>query len=290
MDKYTTAILIGTVFGILSRLNMLRTDYRQYPTHLHGKIIHISLGVIASGLGAVLVPALLEENYTAITFLALAAQQFRDVRNMERETLSELDNMELVPRGKSYIEGIAMVFEGRNYLVIFTAFISSFMTIWFQWYGGVAIGIVMIITNHSIMRGKSLSSIADIRPASLRFDQYNLFVEDIHIMNIGLQENKEEILKRGIGVIITPKNINARITIANHGQRQAILHDLSSILGVYRDSGTPALVPLSKLHLDDGRLAVFHIPIESSAYHGAEVVKRVTILESAIRMATEAKR
>lgn len=67
-------------FGILSRLNMLRTDYRQYPTYPHGKIIHVSLGVIAAGLGAVAVPALLEKNYTAVTFLSLAAQQFRDVR------------------------------------------------------------------------------------------------------------------------------------------------------------------------------------------------------------------
>ncbi len=70
---------------------MLRTDYRQYPTYLHGKIIHIALGFIASGLGAIAIPALMEENFTAITFLTVAASQFRDVRNMERTTLTELD-------------------------------------------------------------------------------------------------------------------------------------------------------------------------------------------------------
>ncbi len=72
---------MGVLFGVAARFTMLRTDYRQYPTYPHGKIIHLSLGVIAAGvLGAVAVPSLLEKNYTAITFLAMAAQQFRDVR------------------------------------------------------------------------------------------------------------------------------------------------------------------------------------------------------------------
>ncbi|MCG5015123.1 YIEGIA domain-containing protein, partial [Collinsella aerofaciens] len=68
------------------------------------------------------------------TFLALAASQFRDVRNMERNTLNELDQYELVPRGKTYIEGIAIVFEGRNYLVIFVSFLSTlFYLVWNVW-------------------------------------------------------------------------------------------------------------------------------------------------------------
>ncbi|EGL17186.1 hypothetical protein HMPREF9413_5466 [Paenibacillus sp. HGF7] len=117
-QKETVAVFVGLFFGIASRLYLLRTDYRQYPTYPHGKIIHVSLGVIAAGLGAVAVPALLDKNYTAVTFLTVAAQQFRDVRNMERQSLMQVDQMELVPRGVSYIEGIAMVFEGRNYLVI----------------------------------------------------------------------------------------------------------------------------------------------------------------------------
>src|SRR5262245_33410102 len=103
-------ILLGVLFGITSRMIMLRTDYRQYPTYPHGRSSHISLGVIAAALGAVAVPALDKKDFTAITFLSLAAQQFRDVRKMERETLSKIDSMELVPRGSTYIEGIAMVF------------------------------------------------------------------------------------------------------------------------------------------------------------------------------------
>ena len=122
---------------------MLRTDYRQYPTYPHGRIIHISLGVIAAALGAVAVPAMYKKDFTAITFLTLAAQQFRDVRKMERDTLSQIDSMELVSRGTTYIEGIAMVFEGRNYLVILTALLTTLASLAL----GLPFGIVMGAAN-----------------------------------------------------------------------------------------------------------------------------------------------
>ncbi len=163
--RYTIGIVVGVIFGILARLNMLRTDYRQYPTYPHGKIIHISLGVIAAGLGAVAVPALLDKNYTAVTFLSLAAQQFRDVRNMERQSLSKVDELELVPRGAAYIEGIAMVFEGRNYLVIFSAFLASLFSILFAWYWGIVAGIMSIWIANYFKSGNKLAKIADIEPA-----------------------------------------------------------------------------------------------------------------------------
>lgn len=79
-------------------------------------------------------PALLQEEFTAITFLTLAATQFRDVRNMERNTLTQMDSYELVSRGSTYIEGIAIAFESRNYIVIFTALLTTsayaFLSIW----------------------------------------------------------------------------------------------------------------------------------------------------------------
>src|SRR4051812_48635812 len=110
MPDTSLIILIGTICGMACRLFMMRTDYRQYPTYPHGRIVHLGLGVIASGLGSVLVATLLQKNYTAVTFLTLAASQFRDVRNMERQMLTNIDSMELVPRGVTYIEGIAMAF------------------------------------------------------------------------------------------------------------------------------------------------------------------------------------
>ncbi|QKG84311.1 hypothetical protein GXN76_07370 [Kroppenstedtia pulmonis] len=287
LTPYTTAIVIGVAFGFFTRLRMLRTDYRQYPTYLHGQIIHLSLGLIAAALGAVAVPALLEKDYTAITFLSLAAQQFRDVRKMERETLSKLDSMELVQRGSSYIEGIAMVFEGRNYLVILASFITSIAVVIGAWYIGILIGMIAVILAGFLRSGKYLQQISDIQPGKLHMDGPNLYVEDIYLMNVGLETNRKVILEHGVGLIVTPRDSNSRITLSNVGQRQAILFDASTILGVYRDTGEPALVPISKRDLKDGRLGILLLPQEKDIEKAVQVVGRVPVLENAVRMPTD---
>jgi uncharacterized protein len=287
--RYTVGILIGVVFGILARFNMLRTDYRQYPTYPHGRVIHISLGVIAAGLGAVAVPSLLDKNYTAVTFLALAAQQFRDVRNMERQSLTKIDSQELVQRGATYIEGIAMAFEGRNYLVIFSSFMGAFFSIMFAWYWGIAAGILSIFVSNYLKTGKTLADIAEIENASVRLDGPDLYVGEIYIMNVGLEESRRSIQDHAIGLLVKPKNKNCRVTIANLGQRQAMLHDISTILGVYRDEGEPSLVPMAKLNINNGTLAVFLLPQEQDPIKAKRVLERVPVLESAVRMPSEVK-
>jgi hypothetical protein len=289
MSEYTYPILFGVAIGTLTRLNMLRTDYRQYPTYLHGKIIHIALGFIAAGLGTVAVPSIMEEDFTAITFLTLAASQFREVRNMERNTLAQLDDFELVSRGNTYIEGIAVAFEGRNYLVIFTSFISTFSYIVWNIWAGILAGLIGLFLSKKLMSGGKLKDIVDIEYVEPRFEGAGLYVDNIYIMNIGIPERQKEVLKYGMGFILKPKNFDARSTIANLGQRQAILHDVSIAMGVYRDSGTPALVPLAKRDLDDGRIGVFVLPQVRDYEKAIEVIGQVPTLENAIRMPTESK-
>ncbi|PLR82638.1 hypothetical protein CVD25_05280 [Bacillus canaveralius] len=289
MNEYTLPIIFGVAAGTLSRIYMLRTDYRQYPTYLHGKIIHIALGFIAAGLGAVAIPSIMEEEFTAVTFLTLAASQFREVRNMERNTLSELDGYELVPRGKTYIEGIAVAFESRNYLVIFTSLISTFAYIVFNIWAALLTAAVGLIICRKLMAGGKLKDIVDINYTQLRFEGAGLYIDNIYIMNIGLPERQKEILRYGMGFILKPKNFNARSTIANLGQRQAVLHDVSTALGVYRDSGTPALVPLAKRDLDDGRVGVFVLPQEKNIEKAIRIIGEVPTLENAIRMPSERK-
>ncbi|WP_232696302.1 YIEGIA family protein [Brevibacillus daliensis] len=288
-NEYVIPLFLGVAFGIINRIYLLRTDYRQYPTYPHGQLIHISLGVIAAGLGAVAVPSFLKEDYTAITFLSLAAQQFRDVRNMERNTLTEIDQMELVPRGKSYIEGIAMVFEGRNYLVIFSSFLTTFATVLFTWKGGIIVGIVTLIVSHLLKSGKTLEHIVDVIPGHVRLEGVNLYVDDIYIMNVGSTAAQDIIAEKGVGYVLIPKNDNAKVTIAHPGQRQAILHDASTILGVYTDQGEPSLTPLVKRDLKTGRLGVFLLPYDKDITKGAKVIEGSTIIESSIRMPQEAK-
>ncbi|MBX9972842.1 YIEGIA family protein [Cytobacillus firmus] len=287
MSEYTYPILFGLAAGTLTRIYMLRTDYRQYPTYLHGKIIHVALGFIAAGLGTVAIPSIMEEEFTAITFLTLAASQFREVRNMERNTLTELDSYEMVPRGKTYIEGVAIAFESRNYLVIFTSLLSTLGYLVFNIWGGLAAAILAVLISKKLMSGGRLKEIVDVEFVEPRFDGAGLYVDNIYIMNIGLPERQEEVLRYGMGFILRPKNFNARSTIANLGQRQAILHDVSTALGVYRDSGTPALVPLAKRDLDDGRVGVFVLPQEKNINKAIKIIEAVPTLENAIRMPTE---
>ncbi|TGB04518.1 YIEGIA family protein [Halobacillus salinus] len=284
MNEYTYPILFGIIVGTAIRVFMLRTDYRQYPTYLHGKIIHLSLGFIAASLGTIAIPSIMEKEFTAVTFLTLAASQFREVRNMERNTLSEMDSYELVPRGNTYIEGIAVAFESRNYLVIFTSFIVTLcylaLNIW------VALGatILCFIACMIFMSGSKLSDIVTVEQSDLTFDGAGLYVDNIYIMNIGLPERQEEILKYGMGFILTPKSFSVRSTIANLGQRQAILHDVSVSMGVFRDSGTPALVPLIKRDLNDGRIGVFILPQLQDPARAKEIISAVPVLENAIQM------
>lgn len=287
MNEYTYPILYGVIFGVTVRLYMLRTDYRQYPTYLHGKIIHIALGFIAAGLGTVAVPSIMEEDFTAITFLTIAASQFRDVRNMERNTLTELDSYELVPRGKTYIEGIAVAFESRNYLVIFTSFLSTFAYLAINMWVGILVGIICLLICKKLMAGSRLKDIVEIEFVKPYFKDAGLYVDNIYIMNIGLPARQQEILEYGMGFILKPKTFNARATIANLGQRQAILHDVSTALGIFRDSGTPALTPLAKRDLNDGRVGIFVLPQEKDVEKAIEIIGRVPTLENAIRMPTE---
>lgn len=289
MNHYTFPILLGMLVGIITRLVMLKTDTRQYPTRLHGKIVHIAMGFIAAILGAVAIPSIMKKDFSALTFLTLAASQFRDVRNMERNTLQQLDGFELVPRGSTYIEGIALVFESRNYLAMMASFVTTFAYLGFRSpIAGIIVGIASFFVAKALMSGSRLQDIVEIEHVPLRFDGAGLYIDNIYIMNIGLPARQKEIMQYGMGFLLKPKSMDANITLSNLGQRQAILHDVAVGLGVVRDSGTPALVPLAKRDLNDGRIGVFVLPQEQDVKKAIRVIGNVPTLENAIRLSSEA--
>lgn len=289
MSQYLIAVVIGTLVGFVARILLIRTDFRQYPTYPTGRIINLSFGFIAAFIGSVSIPAVLESDWTAVTFLGLAATQFREVRKMEREALEKVDRKELVQRGEGFIEGMAQAFEGRNYMVMFVALITTLIGVYYIWLA-ILIGIILTLIIKVIIKGKILSNIAEIDEGNIRFCGPNLYVNDIHIKNVGLESSKKTIMERAVGVIITPKNQNSVLTLSNLSQRQAILHHGANILGSYLDSGEPDLVPLSKRDMADGRLAVYFLPIEKDFAQIKEVLKHVPVLDSAIRLPSEANK
>lgn len=281
MQNYGVVILVGVLAGFIDRWVMLQNDYRHYPTYPHGHITHLTLGFIAAGLGAVAVPALVKPDYVAITFLALAAQQFRDIRNMERDSLGKLEETKLIQRGSDYIEGIAKVFEARNYLCMLTAMLSSGATQIWNWYFGIPVALFCIIFSVKFMSGARIGQIAEVEVGKLHFANSLLMVNDVVIMNVGLPATRQKILAEGLGVIIKPKDDNARLTLDNPGQRMAIIHDLVSILGSKVEISETELMPLARKHVDKGYLALFIVANEPDIECVMAIIKRVPVLESA---------
>lgn len=280
MEQYLTAIVAGTLSGFFDRWIMLRSDYRYYPTYPHAYFTHLALGFIAAGLGAVAIPALAKPDYVAVTFLVLAAQQFRDIRNMERETLNNLEKTKLIRRGNDYIEGIARVFEARNYLVILTALINSAVVYIWGWHYVFLSAPLCFIVSIKLMAGSRIGDIAKIEPAELHFEGSILKVNDVVIMNVGLEPDREKIRREGMGVIIKPVDDNARLTLDAPGQRMAIIHDVVSILGSKVDLNETQFAPMVRKQVDQGYLGLFLLANEPDRDYMIEIIKRVPVLES----------
>jgi len=283
------AIAAGLALGTLARWLMLRVDYRNYPGYPHGYVTHLSLGFIAAFLGSVAVPALVNEQYTAMSFLALAAQQFREIRNVVRNTLNHLEELQLVKRGADYVEGIARTFEARSYLTMFVAISTSAPWVLVHPLAGMIVGGAALALAYWFRRGRRVGEIAKVRPAPLRFVGANLYVEDIYLMNIGLEEARKKIMKWGLGLTLDPVDDSARGTLASVGQRQAILHDASLILGVRKDVATPEFTPLARRSDETGRIGLVIVPMEKDVESLVTAVERVPVLESEKGTALRAK-
>lgn len=290
------AVLLGTAIGAFARLDTLRIDYRQYPSYPQGYTIHMTLAVIAAFLGAVAIPALSAKDFAAASFLALAATQFREVRNIERETLLNLEESELVPRGKAYIEGIARVFEARNYLAMMTAFVTSGATVGM---GSIFHNLPLSLTAGGIagalawwgikrgVRGPHVGDLVDLRIVPIEFDGPLLTVGGVVLMNIGVEEARERYLQDGIGVEMIPKNPDAKATLANIGQRQAIAHDASTLVGITKEVDEPYFTPLVRRDGKTGKVVMAIVPAEKDPEALLEAVRRVPVLEAAVRKPTK---
>ncbi len=295
-SEYVLPILLGIFAGTVARLYMLRIDYRQYPSYPHGYTIHLTMGFIAAALGAVAIPALLETDFVAVTFLGLAAQQFRDIRNIERQSLKEMEATELVPRGEAYIEGIARVFEARNYLAMLIGLLTSAAVQFSPWsavnlkvLSGGIIGVIAALILNQGMRGLRVGDICTVRAVEIRFDGPLLCVDDVVLMNVGLKEAQKTFLCHGLGAILKPIDDNARETLGNIGQRQAILHDVASLLGTRLDVGEKDFTPIARRDLKTGRIAMVIVPIEPDIEALIETINRVPLLETSRRKPLSSK-
>lgn len=278
---FVQAMFNGVIIGVLTRYYILKRDYRQYPSYPHGVLTHLSLAFIAAVIGAIAIPALMEKEFTAVTFLALAATQFREVREMERKMLQNLDLTGLISRGSDYIEGIARVFEARNYIVMFTSLLVGGATYWGNVFYGLLAGLLSFFLFRKLMGGKVIGQLATVREGKVHFEGANLFVDNIQLMNLGTAQVRDTYLQRALGVIIEPLDDNGRATLANNGQRMAIAHDAAILLGLHKDMDTSEFTPVLRRDLDTGRVGMIIVPMEKDIQLLLEAIKGVPVLESA---------
>ena len=285
-------IITALIMGTAARVLLMKVDYRQYPTYPQAYLSHFTLGMIAAGLGAVAIPALVEKEYVAITFLTIAAQQFRDVRNMERQSLDNIEPTELVPRGTAYIEDIAKAFEARNYLATLTALATGLgvhLGIYFRAHIAIAVvvglllGMLVFFNLKNLLKGHVIEEIAEVKAATISFDGPLLKINDIIIMNIGLKQAREVFLTKGMAVEIIPKDANAIAILGNVGQRQAIAHNAATQLGIRKDVDEPDFTPMARRNSENGNIVMMIVTMEPDTECLIEAVKRTPVLESSKR-------
>lgn len=278
---YIVMIVTSVVVGTLARALTIKEDFRQYPSYPNGYLIHLLTGFVAASLGAVAIPALITKNFVAVTFLALAIQQFRDVRKMERNSLKDLENTEYTARGDAYIDGIAKTFEARNYFALIVSFAAALTIqmidskyIWTNVVSGLIAGFIVLLILKRFSKGKKVGDIADVRPGKVEVKGSELYVDGVYVANtLGTENARKLFAEEGIAAVIYPRETNFRIALDNFGQRQAIIFEATRALGLKRYHFT-------RKDYDQGRIIITLVPITGNVENLIQSIKNTPLLES----------
>jgi hypothetical protein len=166
------------------------------------------------------------------------------------------------------------------------AFVSTLGFNFFDWYGGLIAGPTAALILHGAMKEKIVKDIGKVKVVDLEFQGEageNIAIDEVVIMNVGIKDSLQHWKEGGVGIVIDPKDDNGRATLANTGQRQAILHDVATQLGVKLDVGVQDYTPLARLNLDTGRVCIIIIPIEPDKKWIKKAVENTPVLEGSKR-------
>jgi hypothetical protein len=278
----TGPILLGVGAGLLTRAVLLGVDERPFPTRPHGRINYLFLGFVAAALGALAPAALLTADYTAGVFLGIGLGQFHTVREIERNMLLGLEDSELVPRGRAYIEGMAMTLETRNYLAMVAAMAATTLGLLWGLLPGMAAGAVAAAALAAAAGlGRTVGTVAEVVEAPVAREGDALTVGGTAVW----RQAPPEAAEHAVGLLVRPRDLAARLTLAQPGQRQAILHDLAVRLGVRWLAGPPGapeqrLAPRAAVDPHHGHLALLAFPEVRLPGRAAAVVRETPLLET----------
>ena len=280
-QEYMVMILTGILSGMIARVITLYVDYRQTPTYPNGLFNNLVTGFIASALGAVAIPALIEQDFTAITFLALATQHFRDIRKIESESLAKLDHVGYTKRGPAYIDGIAKTYEARHYVSLAAALAAALcmnflggQALLVQIAAGIAAGLAGTLLIRRFTKGKSVGDICTVKEGKIRVEGSELYVDDMFVTSVlGTERSKDLFLREGIAVVVTPKSDPFRVTLDSLGQRQAMLFEACRSLGVKR-------FQFMRKNYKNGVILIAIVPIVRDVGKMIHAVQNTPILEN----------
>ena len=285
------SFLVAVLLGTLCRLLVLRISDRQYPTRPQDYIEQIIMAGLTSALGGIALPALMDKEFSALTFLAVGIQQFQGLSKQEKITLNNIDEDELVPKGVTYIEEIASTYEVRSYVSLFAALCSSIGYILVAKRFGenilictavaAILALIVGLIFRRILRRNSINDIADIKEAKLYFDGPIMKVNDVVITNIGLKQTREKFLKGGIALEVVPKDEKDFGVINDLGQRDEIIHNIFIHTGIDRDIDEHDIVSTSKVDLKTKSVLIVFMPILNDMNLIKQVAGSTPILEAA---------
>ena len=271
-DLFRRAFIVALLIGVLCRGLVLRVTDKQYPSRPQDYLEQIIISGLSASLGAIAFPALIDKEFSALTFFAVAIQQFQGLSQEERITIENIDNGEVVPKGAAYIEEISSTYESRSYISLFSSLVASVVYIYCARaykFGFLPCTILAAIGG----------VIADVVEAKINFDGPILKVNDVFIENIGLEDTRSKYLKEGIAIEIIPKNMKAYGVVSDLGQRQAVLHNLFIHFGINKDIDEKDLLATTKINLDKNTVVIPYLPLVKDIDELIKVVKSTPILE-----------
>ncbi len=288
-DLFRRSFIVALFIGVLCRGLVLRVTDKQYPSRPQDYLEQIIISGLSASLGAIAFPALIDKEFSALTFFAVAIQQFQGLSKEEKITIENIDNQEVVPKGAAYIEEIASTYESRSYISLFSALVASVIYIYFARaykltflpctilaaIGGAIVGLIF----RKYLRRDSIGDIADVVEAKISFEGPILKVNDVFINNIGLEDTRSKYLKDGIAIEIIPKDLKAYGIISDLGQRQAMLHNLFIHFGINKDIDEKDLLATSKINLEKNTVVIPYLPLVKDMDELIKVIKSTPILE-----------
>ncbi|MBU5306728.1 YIEGIA family protein [Clostridioides mangenotii] len=268
---FRQSLLVSVVIGILCRGLVLVVKNKQYPSRPQDYLEQIISSGLSAALGAIVLPAILDKEYAALTFFAIAIQQFQGLADQERITLKNTDSEEVVPKGDAYVEEIASTYESRSYISLFSALAASvaYIGVFRRFDAGFLVctvsaiiaGVIVGLIFRKYLKRKSVGDIANVVPANIVLDGPLLKVNDTVITNLGLDDSKKKYIEKGLAIEIKPISKEMFGIINDLGQRQAIIHNMYIHLGIDKDTDEFDIVALSKVDTKNKTIVIPYVPI-----------------------------